>query len=323
MNKIFLILASLLVVSSTFTYAQSSSSANKIPISSVVCSDLDLPEAAREALNMKLLQMSSVNGFGAAGGEFIITANTRIVDKQAMNTAPIQYVIETETSVYVVNLNEKIIAAEISFTTKAIDKTEARAIVKAINAIKPKGPDAIKFMTNARSTIVEYYVDRLPTIISKANSLADQGSFEEAINTLGGVPECIDGYEDVAKLSAEIYLKQIDTEATALLSEAKAKMRTKNYDEAADLLSQINPLSKVFASVDAMLLEIERSIEADKAAEIKAELDKIKENNRHAMELQKENNAYNVELRKASQKRYVYPVTTYSVDRALYKWLFY
>ena len=127
----------------------------RIAITPMVCDALDLPADARAALNRKLLQMTTQNGFGATGGPFILTADVRTVDKQVTATAPAQYIVELEVSVYVVNLQEQLLAAETSFVVTSIESSENKAVIRAINRINARTPVVRQFMTSAREKIVE------------------------------------------------------------------------------------------------------------------------------------------------------------------------
>ena len=71
-----------------------------------------VPETAMRTLSNKLKQIATQNGFGAQGGEFVLTCNVIPIDKQAIPTMPVQYSLELEVSLYVVNMLEDIIIDE-------------------------------------------------------------------------------------------------------------------------------------------------------------------------------------------------------------------
>lgn len=240
----------------------------RIAIMPVVSDDLQLPAEAKKALNQKLLQMTTQNGFGATSGTFVLTANVNTTNKIVSTTIPVQIVIDLEVSVYVVNLTENFIAAETSFNVQGMDANDTRAQVKAINSLNAKSPAVRKFMTTARENIIDYYTGRVTTIIAKAQSCADRGEYEDAIEILAGVPECLEEYPMVAAKMTAIYTQMVDKEAASAIQLANSKIALKDYPAALDALMTIDPTSSRFGEASAMVESIRKSIEArDKAAQ--------------------------------------------------------
>lgn len=247
----------------------------RIAIMPMVCDALDLPADARAALNRKLLQMTTQNGFGATGGPFILTADVRTVDKQVTATAPAQYIVELEVSVYVVNLQEQLLAAETSFVVKSIESSENKAVIRAINRINARTPVVRQFMTSAREKIVDYYATRVPTIIAKAQSLADRGDYEAALAALAAVPESLDDYPMVAEKMTAVYTQMVDKFATVSIQEAKSKIALRDYEGALDALLYVDPSSTRFEEACRMVDSIKRTIDAKEQAEMQARLEQM------------------------------------------------
>ncbi len=247
--------------------------AENIAITPLVCDNLDMPVEARESLNMKLMQMATSNGFGATGGNLVLTAQIQVIDKQVTATAPAQFVIELETSVYVVNLVENIIISETSFVTKAIDKKENKAIAKAISQIKPKLPIVANFMNNTREQVVAYYATRIPAIMAEANSLSKRGEYDKAISLLGSVPESLDDYPTIADRMTNIYIEKLDKMAAMSIQNAKAAIALGNHEEALSHLVYVHPTSTKFAEADKMVAQIKLSLDKDGLAKMQEQLD--------------------------------------------------
>lgn len=247
----------------------------RIAITPMVCDALDLAADARAALNQKLLQMTVQNGFGATGGPFILTASVRTVDKQVTATAPAQYIVELEISIYVVNLQEQLLVAETSFVVKSIETSEHKAVIRAINRINARTPVVRQFMTSAREKIVDYYATRIPTIIAKAQSLTDRGDYEAALATLATVPESLDDYPMVAEKMAAVYTQMVDKFAAVSIQEAKSKIALRDYEGALDALLYVDPSSTHFEEATRMVSSIESTIDAREQAEIQARLDQM------------------------------------------------
>lgn len=246
----------------------------RIAITPIVSDDLEIPAEAKKALSQKLLQMTTQNGFGATAGAFVLTANVNTVDKIASTTIPVQIIVDLEVSVYVVNLTENIIAAETSFSVKGMDQNDTKAQIKAINSINAKSPAVRKFMASAREKIVDYYSGRVTTIVAKAQSLADRGEYEEAIEVLAGVPECLEEYPIVAEKMSAMYTQMVDKSADSAIQEAKAKIALKDYPAALDALMTIDPTSRRFSEAGAMVENIKQTIEQQERAAQEAKAEK-------------------------------------------------
>lgn len=238
----------------------------KIAITPLVVDGLNIPDDARASLNQKLLQMTTQNGFGSLSGEFVLTADVVVVDKQVTATAPAQYVVDLEVSVYVVNVLEKVIVAETSFNVKSIDRPESKAVVRAINQVNPRSPAVRTFMTSAREKIVDYYAERIPALVAKAQSLTDRGEYEEALAVLAVIPECVDEYPMVADRMTGVYVQMLDKYAEISLREAKSKIIQKDYDGALDALLYVDPMSTLAPEADRMVEQIKQTIDAEERA---------------------------------------------------------
>lgn len=245
---------------------------NMIAICPMVSDALDIPSEARAALEQKLRQMSVQNGFGATGGPFVLTADVRTVDKQVTATAPAQYVVDLEVSVYVVNLQEQMLAAETSFPVRSIENSENRAVVRAINRINPKTPEVRRFMDTAREQILTYYAARIPAIVASAQSLADRGEYDSALAELANVPQSLDEYPMVAEKMTAIYVQKLNRTASSAIQEAKSRIALRDYEGAMASLLAVDPSSDMFEEASAMVDNIKSSIDAEEERKLQAEL---------------------------------------------------
>ena len=247
----------------------------RIAITPVVSDELQLPAEAKRALNQKLLQMTTQNGFGATSGAFVLTATVTTIDKQVTATIPAQVIVDLEVSAYIVNLTENFIAAETTFNVRGLEATDTKAQIKAINSINAKSTAVRKFMATAREKIIDYYSGRVTTVVAKAQSLADRGEYEEAIAVLAGVPECLEEYPIVAEKMTAMYTQMVDRFAAVALQDAKSKIALKDYEGALDALMGVDPSSTRFQEASAMVEDIERTIEEQERKELELRLAEI------------------------------------------------
>lgn len=243
-----------------------------IAITPLLPEEVDIPESLRPMLQQKLLQIATTNGYGSESDDFILTANVMVLEKTAVPTVPPQINLTLEVSLYVINRLEKVIVAEKSVQIGGIDKTENSAYTQALKQLNPRKSEIRSFMTSAREKIVEYYTEKLPALLSKAQSLADMGDTDEALAVLSTIPEVVPEYPLVAELMSEFYLKSLDTECAGILREAQGKLAVKNYEDALDLLVTVDPLSSHFQEAGQMIDSIHAIISAEEAQQYAMEL---------------------------------------------------
>lgn len=246
--------------------AQQLSATDMVAITPMVSTALKLPEDAIKSLGVKLGQMVTQNGFGSNSSQFVLTANLVVLDKQATATTPVQFMVDLEVSVYLLDVEEGVAIDEMSFNVKGVDRLENKAMIQAINTIKPKSTKTAQFMANCRQKIIDYYNARIPVILTKSKSLADRDEYEEAIYLLSGVPECIDQYPQVADMMTQVYVKMLDRDALAAIKTAKGQIAIKNYEEAFDALEAVHPSSTHYKEAVGMINQVKQQILAKENA---------------------------------------------------------
>ena len=290
-----------------------------IAITPLLPAEVDIPESLRPMLQQKLLQIATTNGYGSESDDFILTANVMVLEKTAVPTVPPQINLTLEVSLYVINRLEKVIVAEKSVQIGGIDKTENSAYTQALKQLNPRKPEIRSFMTSAREKIVEYYTEKLPALLSKAQSLADMGDTDEALAVLSTIPEVVPDYPLVAELMSEFYLESLDTQCAGILREAQGKLAVKNYEDALDLLVTVDPLSSHFQEAGQMIDSIRSMVLAEEEQQYAMEWQLYQQQ----LELAEKARADEVMLKKmqleasykyADQEKKQNPVTTSEAD---------
>ena len=277
-----LLLVSILIPTAVWSQGDPLSSKEMVAITPVVCEGIELPADADQALMMKMNQMVTANGMGAFSLRYALVPNVVVVDKQTTGTVPVQFIVSLEVSFYILDVTEEIIVAETSFTTRGIDRLENKAIIRAINQIASRSPQVKTFMEKGRSKIIDYYTTRVPTVLQKAQSLADREQYAEAIALLSAVPESIDEYPLVAEQMSAIYKKSLDQTAVAAIQQAKGAIALKNYEEAFETLQEVNPLSsysdEAFAMIESVHQQLAEEERLQKEEEMRRYEDRLRQN---------------------------------------------
>lgn len=262
----WLLLALAGCVSVTATAQQPLSSKEMVSITPMVCDALDLPGDAKASLQNKLNQMTMQNGFGASSELLVLTANVVTLDKQVTTTAPAQYVVDLEVSIYVVDVVSQVTIAETSFTVKGIDRLENKAVIQAINRINARSPQVKTFMESCRVKIIDYYTTRIPTLLTKADALAKMHQYGGALAILASIPENVDEYPAVADKMTSIYTEMLDCNAVAAIREAKGMIAVRKYEEAVDALQSVDPSSTRSKEAFGIIQSVKQQLDAAEAA---------------------------------------------------------
>ena len=270
-QKILAVVA--LVMSFTATWAQEAE--NKIALTPMVSEESALSDEARNILKQKLLQMCTANDFGSMSGDFVLTADLQPLDRRSTATVPAQYIVEYEAQFYVMAVAEKVIVKEFSQKIRGLERSEEKALINALKRINPRTAQVRRFMRSSREKIVDYYAQRIPQIVAKAQSLQDRGAYEEALAVLNAVPECVEEYPIVADKMRAVYIEMVDKFAETALQDARAKFAVGDYKAAVEAVVFVDPMSNFFADAQKLVEEVKAVIDEKERAAMERELDKI------------------------------------------------
>ena len=229
-----------------------------------------IPQAAVSALESKMQQIVTADGYGSAErcDRFVIVAKPSVVTKDVAPTTPTRINQTVEITFVVGDVVENKTYASCSLTLTGIGINETKAWSTAIAKIKPANAEIKKMLNDAYNKIGAYYSTNCNSIITKAESDADFGNFDVAIATLIEVPDiCTECFAQAQQKAAEIYQRKIDAEGATLLSKAKSEWSaspdSNGAQKAFAYLSQIAPTSASFAAKDSFEHQIAAKLSAD------------------------------------------------------------
>lgn len=239
---------------------------HKIPLTPLVPDALELPATAKNSLQQKLTQMVLQNGMGNQEGDFVLTANLSILEKETTPTAPPQFAVKLEVLTYVVNRLEDVVVAENAFVVRGVDSNENKALLRAINQINVQSQAAKDFINTAKTNIINYYADRAEILMIRAKSLGNTGQYSEALAVLEPIPDCVPSFSEVQSLKDKLHSEWMDYEAVILLSDAKKAMTMGDYETSFECIHKVNPLCSKYNEAKALASEIDKRIIAEKKA---------------------------------------------------------
>jgi hypothetical protein len=240
---------------------------NRIALHSAIPDIADMPEAAKKMLKTKLDQIATNSGAGgnATNPRFIITANVSVLTKDITATAPPMTAITLDITLFVGDAQTMTKYASASIQAKGVGTNETKAYIEAIKMIKTSAPDLKNMVETGKRKIIEYYNSQCDFILKKAETLASQSKFDEAMFELSAVPDvCKDCYNKAMNAVGPIYKKYKDKACLERLNAAKAAwagaQNASGASQVADLLRGIDPEAACMPDVNTFVSEVKAKV---------------------------------------------------------------
>lgn len=267
------ILFLLLFICSCLAQAQT----DNVYISVAMPSDCTLDSNTKSILKNKLLQILSTQGVaGTECGAIIIVPEVNIVNSSSVYGGMRQILsVELGLTVTVRNLITNTVFNTIQIASKGEGYSDSEAKRAAINKIDALNADYSRFVEVAKLKISDYYRNNTTALIAKANTLASQQQFDEAIALLSTYPESLPGYAKVSNAMTSIFKKCQTQYCSQILLSAQAAYSKHDYAEAAELVSMIDAQSSCAAQAKALLNSIKRNMDKEYNDAIAMEKEKI------------------------------------------------
>jgi hypothetical protein len=259
-------------------FCQSQDEVGKISLSLVMPQALEKVDYTQlSKLETKINTLTSNYGIGASGynNNFIIYPKLAIYDVSVVEGGMQNITVTTiDFSLFICQSDNNLIFSSVTKTLKGSGRDEYSALNNAIQLIPTKDKDFELFINTGKQKINKYYEENCDRILSTAISLSNSGQYEEAIGKLMQVPQELPCYEKIKEKSLEIYKLYANKICKSQLSEGDALIANQNYDQALDILFQIDPLSICFNEAQNRIKSIENKITEQKKEEREIEIKK-------------------------------------------------
>lgn len=272
-----------------------------------------IPKNAYHLLRNKLSQISTKNGIGGSVPQrFIITANVNVISKDITATVPAMNALTLETTFYIGDGIDGTLFSTTSITSKGVGETEDKAFIAALKAIKPSSSEFGSFIETGKRKIIEYYNANGDIYIAKAQTLAKEERYDDAIYMLMCIPEvCKDVYTKAMNEVSVIYTAKINSESAKYLAEAEAiwaaGMDYSSAEKAARLLSKVHPNASCYNIALSLSKKIANRVKELDAREWQYQLNEQK--NEHAEQMAQINASKEIAVAQAKNQ----PQTVYKV----------
>ena len=206
-------------------------------------------------------------------GQFILTITTTPLDKDIIPGPPMKISEKMEMNLYIVDAYAKTIFSTTSMTVKGLGETENKCYLNAITHMPLQTPQIAKFIDEGKTKIIEYYDHEGEQIMKKAQYLASQKQYEEALYWVSLIPQQSKHYDAALAAGLNIYQQYIDNQCNINLAAARqawaAEQNKTGAYAAGEYLANILPDAKCYGEAMELYKEIKGKVLDDWKFEMK------------------------------------------------------
>ncbi len=243
-------------------------SAQEINIGVVVPKDKTngLGDDFYKLLNSRLTNLLTKSGFSSNyTGDFYLIPQVDIIHEGkiegGMRTMD---KIEMDITANIMQGSTKDVFNSYTWSLSGAGFSRSEAAKSAIKNLNNNSKEFKEFITETKQKVNDYYIKNKTSLIARANTLAKQNQFSEAIAILYVYPSSLEGYDDVAKTMFSIYKQYQTVHCAQMLQQAMAASAEQHYNTALDILSGIDANSSCATDAKSLISSIENKISEDK-----------------------------------------------------------
>lgn len=239
------------------------------------------PNGAKALLENKLTQLLTRNGIAGLDylGQFVLTVTTTPMDKDVIPGPPMKISERMEMNLYIIDSYAKTIFSSTSVTVKGIGENENRCYLNAISHMPLQSQAVGKFIAEGKAKIIEYYDHEAPNLIKKAQFLAKQKNFDEALFYVSLIPQQCKSYDEALAAGMDIYQQYLDNECNLNLAAARqawaAEQNSNGAYAAGEYLANILPDAGCYDEAMELYKEIKAKVLDDWKFEMKKYQDSV------------------------------------------------
>lgn len=235
----------------------------------------NFPEGAKAMIENKLTQLLTRNGIAGLDymGQFVLTVTTTPLDKDIIAGPPMKISEKMEMNLYIVDTYAKTIFSSTSFTVRGLGETENKCYLNAISRMPLQTPQIAQFIQEGKEKIIGYYDHEGEALIKKAQYLAKQKKYDEALFWVALIPQQSKHYDAALAAGQAIYQQYINNECNVNLAAARqawaAHQNANGAEAAGEFLAKILPDAACYGDAMALYKEIKGKVLDDWKFEMK------------------------------------------------------
>ena len=273
------ILSTALALMSTILFAANTTF---LPIT-VFVEDLTepFPAGAKALMESKLTQVLTKNGIAGMDyqGQFALTVVAVPLDKDVLPGPPAKISEKMEFNLFIADAWNKTIMASTAISVRGLGENDNKAYINGIKNMPVQSRDLAAFVEEGKRKIVQYYDQKAPQMIQKAQALSKQKSYEEALSILTLIPQECKHYNDALNAGVEIYQAYVDNQCNLNLAAARsawaAEQNSRGAHKAGEFLAKITPDAGCYGEAMDLYNEIKGKVLDDWKFEMKVYQDAV------------------------------------------------
>lgn len=233
------------------------------------------PGGAKALIENKLTQLLTRNGIAGLNylGQFVLTVTTTPLDKDVIPGPPVKIAEKMELNLYIVDAQAQTIFSSTSVTVRGLGETETKCYLNAISHMPMQSPQLAKFIDEGKKKIIEYYDHEGEQLIKKAQFLAQQKKYDEALYWVSLIPQQSKHYDAALAAGQDIYQKYLNNECNINLAYARqawaAEQNSSGAYAAGEYLANILPDAGCYEEAMELYREIKGKVLDDWKFEMK------------------------------------------------------
>ena len=181
----------------------------------------------------------SVTGNNSIVDRFVITANTRELEKMCMNSTPVKYAVRLMLSIYIGDGDIGTLFSTYSTEIKGVGESYEEAYISAYKKIDTNNKKLLSSVERGYNRIHEFYENNYNSIIQRSKVLASQGNYDEAIYNLFTIPSTCSGFQQAQELAGQLANEENEQYNEKILTSAMACWAASSNKEGASKAQKI------------------------------------------------------------------------------------
>jgi hypothetical protein len=250
--------------------AQSTEEVGNISLSIVVPENSEMLNANQLGkLRTKLMKIAASNGLSGSGynSNFVMYPVFDIYNEELIEGMQNIIVFGVEVSIFVKQVDNNLVFSSHTLQIEASGNDRNEALLDAISQIPLNNENMKKFMSESKQKIIAYYEKECPNISKQAETAANMSDYAKAFGILMSVPEEVSCFSQLSQLSVKIYKAYQNKICNENTLKGKAEIAAGNYDEALNILSNVDPSSSCYGDAKAQIASIESKVSAERKKE--------------------------------------------------------
>ena len=241
-----------------------------------------LENNAKTILKNKLVTMASANGIMAAECSSIAFVPEISIEEENKVEGGMRTIYTRTLNITVTarNIITNTVFSSFQLSSNGEGHSIADANRSAINKINLQSSRYAKYVEETKRKIVDFYNKNTSTLITKANTLAAQQEYDEALALLSTYPESLNGYTIVAQTMKSIFQQCQDKYCREIILSARAAYAQRDFSTAAEIAASINAQSSCIGEAKQLLAQIKRDSDKEYNDKMALEREQIRSNER-------------------------------------------